>query len=157
MTLKKSRKLLIGQTRNIKLFKIIFFSFWVFFHERFTNHRTAGEGGGHFFNSSLLPLPPASQTLRHQPGDCCRELTSAHSQQPHTNRDPFIFERRSLTTKLCQNYYYLLFIYSFSDNKIKIKIYNSMQLKYVEYIYKHIYIEYINNKIKPQHKSKIVT
>ena len=31
----------------------------------FTNHRTAGEGGGgHFFNSSL-PLPPASQTLRH--------------------------------------------------------------------------------------------
>ena len=27
------------------------------------NHRTAGEGGGHFFNSSL---PPPSQTLRHQ-------------------------------------------------------------------------------------------
>ena len=32
----------------------------------FTNHRTAGEGGGHFFNFSL-PLPPASQILRHQP------------------------------------------------------------------------------------------
>ena len=30
----------------------------------FTNHRTAAEGGGHFFNS-LLPLPSASQTLRH--------------------------------------------------------------------------------------------
>ena len=30
----------------------------------FTNHRTAGEGGGNFFNSSL-PVPPASQTLRH--------------------------------------------------------------------------------------------
>ena len=29
-----------------------------------TNHRTAGEGGGHFFKSAL-PLPPASQTLRH--------------------------------------------------------------------------------------------
>ena len=29
-----------------------------------TNHWTAGEGGWHFFNSSL-PLPPASQTLRH--------------------------------------------------------------------------------------------
>ena len=43
----------------------------------FTNHRTAGEGGGHFFISSL-PLPPASQTLRHYPGDYCRELTSAH-------------------------------------------------------------------------------
>ena len=27
-------------------------------------HRTVGEGGGYFFNSSL-PLPPASQTLRH--------------------------------------------------------------------------------------------
>ena len=30
----------------------------------FTNHRTAGEERGHFFNSSL-PLLPASQTLRH--------------------------------------------------------------------------------------------
>ena len=37
-----------------------------------------GKGGGHFFNSSL-PLPPASQTLRHWPGDYCWELTSAHS------------------------------------------------------------------------------
>ena len=42
-----------------------------------SNTRT-GEGGGHFFNSSL-PLPPASQTLRHLPGDYCRELTSTHS------------------------------------------------------------------------------
>ena len=31
---------------------------------KFTNHRTAREEGGHFFNSSL-PLPPASQALRH--------------------------------------------------------------------------------------------
>ena len=31
----------------------------------FTNiHRTAGEGGGYLLDSSL-PLPPASQTLRH--------------------------------------------------------------------------------------------
>ena len=35
-----------------------------FLSRPFTIHRTAGEGGGHFFNSSL-PLPPASQTLRH--------------------------------------------------------------------------------------------
>ena len=42
-----------------------FFFFYLDFLSRpFTNHRTAGEGGGHFFNSSL-PLPPASQTLRH--------------------------------------------------------------------------------------------
>ena len=30
----------------------------------FTIHRTAGEGGGYLFNSSL-PLPPISDTLRH--------------------------------------------------------------------------------------------
>ena len=30
----------------------------------FTNHRTAGEGGGHYLNS-LLRLPTASQSLRH--------------------------------------------------------------------------------------------
>ena len=35
-----------------------------FVSRKFTNHRIAGKGGGHFFNSSL-PLPPASQTLRH--------------------------------------------------------------------------------------------
>ena len=41
-----------------------FFFYLSFLSRTFTNHRTAGEGGGHFFNSSL-PLPPASQTLRH--------------------------------------------------------------------------------------------
>ena len=44
----------------------------------FTIHRTAGEGGSYFFKSSL-PLPPAPQTLRHEPNDYCREPTSAHS------------------------------------------------------------------------------
>ena len=42
----------------------IFFYHLGFLSQPFTNHRTAGEGEGHFFNSSL-PLPPASQTLRH--------------------------------------------------------------------------------------------
>ena len=65
----------------------------------FTNHRTAREGGGHFFNSSI-PLPPASQTLRHYPGDYCRELTSAHRQQLDSNGEPFASEDKSLTTKL---------------------------------------------------------
>ena len=55
--------------------------------------------GGYLFNSSL-PLPPASQTLRHQPGDYCRELTSAYSWQPDSNREPLVSERKSLTTKL---------------------------------------------------------
>ena len=35
-----------------------------FLSPAFTIHRTVGEGGDYFFNSSL-PLPPASQTLRH--------------------------------------------------------------------------------------------
>ena len=48
---------------------LVFFCFLFFFYvgflsRTFTNHKTAGEGGGHFFNSSL-PLPLTSQTLRH--------------------------------------------------------------------------------------------
>ena len=56
--------------------------------------------GGHFINSSL-PLATASQTLRHQPGDYCRVLTSAHSQQFDSNWEPLVSKRKSLTTKLC--------------------------------------------------------
>ena len=79
---------------------VCFFFFYLGFLSRtFTNHRAAGEGGGHFFNSSL-PLPPASQAIRHWPGDYCRELTSARSQQPDSNREPLVSERKSLTTKL---------------------------------------------------------
>ena len=80
-------------------FQLFFFFCLGFLSQAFTNHRTAGEGGGNFFNSSL-PLPPASQVLRHQPGDCCRGLTSAHSQQPDLNREPLISQRKSLTTNL---------------------------------------------------------
>ena len=76
------------------------FSIWVFLSRTLTNHRTAGGGGGYFFNSSLS-LPPALQTLRHQPGDYCRELTSPHSWQPDSNQEPLVSERKSLTTKLC--------------------------------------------------------
>ena len=76
-----------------------FFFFVSFLSQTFTNHKTAGEEGWHFFNSSL-PLPPASQTLRHQPGNYCKELTSIHSQQPDSNREPLVSERNSLTTKL---------------------------------------------------------
>ena len=41
-----------------------FFFYLVFLSRTFVNHRTAGEGGGHFLNSSL-PLLPNSQTNRH--------------------------------------------------------------------------------------------
>ena len=77
----------------------ISFFYLGFLSRTFMNHRTPGKGEGHFINSSL-PLPPASQTLRHQPGDYCRELTSAHSQQPDSKREPLVSERKSLTTKL---------------------------------------------------------
>ena len=41
-----------------------FFYYLGFLSQPFTNRRTAGERGGHFFDSSL-PFPSASQTLRH--------------------------------------------------------------------------------------------
>ena len=73
-----------------------FFSIWVFFH----NHsRTTGLQGKEESISSL-PLPHASQTFRHYPGDYCRDLTSAHRQQPDSNREPLVSERKSITTKL---------------------------------------------------------
>ena len=52
------------EKKRIQVFrKLDYFFFNLGFLSRtFTNHRTAGEG--HFFNSSL-PLPPASQALRH--------------------------------------------------------------------------------------------
>ena len=91
--LQTCKKLLILQTTRY------FFSCLGFLSRTFTTHGTAGEGGGYLFNSSL-PLSSASQTLRHQLGDYCRELTSAHSQQPDSNRELLVSERKSLTTKL---------------------------------------------------------
>ena len=80
-------------------FFLLFFFYLGFFSRTFKIHRTAGEGEGYFFKSPLA-LPPASQTLIHQLGDYCRELTSAHSQQSDSNREPSVSERKSLTTKL---------------------------------------------------------
>ena len=68
------------------------FFFYVGFHSRtFTNHKTAGEGGGYFITSSLS-LPPASQTLRHWQGDYCRELSSAY---PAAGLEPGTFGYRA--------------------------------------------------------------
>ena len=52
---------------SLKKEEILFYFFLiVFFYLGFLSRTftTAGEGGGYFFDSSL-PLPPASQTLRH--------------------------------------------------------------------------------------------
>ena len=86
---------------RFRSFCLFFFFYLGFISRTFTNHRTAREGGGHSINSSL-PLPPALQTLRCQPDDYCRELTSAHSEQPDSNPKPLVSERKSLTTKLVE-------------------------------------------------------
>ena len=65
-----------------QLICIVVSVFFLFFLSGFSfttiyESQNCREGGRHFFNSSL-PFPPASQTLRHYPGDYCRELTPAH-------------------------------------------------------------------------------
>ena len=57
--------------------KKIFFFYLGFLSQPSTNHRTAGEGGGHFFNSSL-PLPPTSQTLTHYSQAITAESSPLH-------------------------------------------------------------------------------
>ena len=125
--------------RNLNTSKIFSFFFFYrgFLSRTFTIHGTAGEGGGYLFNSSL-PLSPASQALRHWPSDYCRELTSAHSWQPDSNREPLVSERKLLTTKLrflkyCPNYFLSIYISVFIFVSIYIGI----------YIYIHIYNTYI--------------
>ena len=65
-SLKTQLQLLTGdkQKADTKKKIYIFFFYLGFLSRTFTIHGTAGEGGGYLFNSSL-PLPPASQTLRH--------------------------------------------------------------------------------------------
>ena len=77
---------------------VIFFCLG-FLQRRFTIYWTAGEEGGNFFDS-CLPLPLASQALRHQPSNYCSELTSVHSQQSDLNWEPSLSKRKSLTTEL---------------------------------------------------------
>ena len=78
---------------------VFFFSIRVFFHEhpRFTGQQGKGEV---IYFSSSLPLPPASQALRHKSGDYCGEHTSARSWQRGSNREPLVSELKSITTEL---------------------------------------------------------
>ena len=52
----------LAEWLSVRIF--CFFFYLGFLSQPITNHRPAGEGGRHFFNSSLA-LPPVSQTLRH--------------------------------------------------------------------------------------------
>ena len=86
-------------------------NFCLGFHSQtFLIHRTSGEREGYFCNSSL-PLPPISHTRRHQPGNYCRELTSAHSQQSDWNCEPLVSNCKSLTSF---NFKVSFFMYIFS-------------------------------------------
>ena len=88
--------------RKIYIYLFTLFFYLGFLSQPFTNHRATGEGRRHFFNPSL-PLRPASPTLRHQPGDYSRELTSADKQQADSNREPLVSKRKLLTTRLEQS------------------------------------------------------
>ena len=53
----------------------IFLFYLGFLLRTFTNHRTAGEGGGHFFISSL-PLPPKALLKRYRYLDISQAITA---------------------------------------------------------------------------------
>ena len=83
----------------------MFWQFTVFFLRfafSFTNIQDSQDsrGRGSLLFDSSLPLPPASQIVRHQLGSYCKELTSVSSQQTDSNRESLIFERKSLSAKL---------------------------------------------------------
>ena len=73
-----------------------FFSYLGFLSQILTNDRTVGEGGGYLFNSSL-PLPPGLQTIIHWPDLYWIKLTSVHSWQQDSNREPLVSELKSVT------------------------------------------------------------
>ena len=74
----------------------------------FTNIHDSHDSKGReklFFNSSVPPSQP-SQALIHQPDDYFRESSRLHiSQQPESNWEPLVSDRKSLTTKLFPNSY----------------------------------------------------
>ena len=79
--------------------KFVVFFYLGFLPRPFTNHRTAREGGGHFFNSSL-PLPPASQTLRHWAGRLLHRTYIYTQLAAGLEPGTLVSECKSLTTKL---------------------------------------------------------
>ena len=88
-----------GCTENVGSF----FFYLGFLSRTFPIHRTAVEGGSVLFYSSL-PLRTASQALKHQPSDYCRERllqgTHLYTQQQDLNQELLVSEYKSLTAKL---------------------------------------------------------
>ena len=117
--------------KKLESHKRVFFIYLGFLSRTFTNHRTAGEGEGHFFHFSL-PLPPASQTLRQLTEDYCRELTSTHSRQPDSNRVPLVSERKPITTKLRAHKYVKVIIPS-ENTKINM-MYTQLKIAWKSFV-----------------------
>ena len=92
-----------GMSKNVQGLYVYFFKVVkmskVYKRKNVSNFPLSHYLGEHLFKYSLPP-PPGSQTLRHQPGNFCREFTSAYSQQPESNREPLVSERELLRTKL---------------------------------------------------------
>ena len=78
---------------------IYFFSIGVFFHEHSRSTGQQGKGEG-IYLTPLYHLQPLHRHLDISRANYCRELTSAHSWQPDSSREPLFSERKSLTTKL---------------------------------------------------------
>ena len=104
----------------------------VFLSRTFSIHWTAEEGERYLFNSSL-PLPLATETLRHQPGDYCRNLTSAHSQQPGSNRN-------FICTYVILIYIYIAYIYIYIYIDTYIYVYICIYVHTFIYVYIYIYM-----------------
>ena len=72
----------------------VFFIYLGFLSQTFVIQRTASEGRDYFFNSSL-PVPPALDRL----SDITADSSLLHIKL-YSNREPWVSERKPLTTKL---------------------------------------------------------
>ena len=101
---------------HIRQQRTSFFLFGFSFTNIYDLQDNGGSEGGEGGRSIFLPqLPPASQTLRHQPDNNRRELTSVQSQQLDLNGKPLVSNCKQLTTSLLA----LRFIASREESKTK--------------------------------------
>ena len=91
LNLNVSLKLNLNLKLNLGLkFGTEFFFFYLGFLSRtFTIDRVVDKRENYFFNS-FLQRPTVLQTLRHQPGDYFRRLTSPHSEKLESTRELFV-------------------------------------------------------------------
>ena len=91
---------LISSYRQKSSIFFIYFFLYVFFITKIRDSQdNRGRGRLFIYNSSLL-FPPTSQILIHLQVDYRRELTSVHSYQLDSSREPLVSERKPLTSKL---------------------------------------------------------